>query len=133
MSPAVRSVAQLVHGVASRESQWFCCMSHDLHSLRSAVAEVQAKHVDVEQRIDALQISAGNTTTATEHRIDVLQSSTENATRAAASELQRLEDELSKCYVLLNEFAHLSNQQQSLNPQQPSKSTAAIPALPASI
>ena len=49
-------------------------------SLQSAVAELQAKHVDLEQRIDALQISAANASTATEHRIDVLQSSTGNAT-----------------------------------------------------
>ena len=106
--------------IASRESEWFPCMSHHLRSLQSAVSEVQAKHVELEQRIDALQIPAANTTTATEHRIDALQSSMENATRVAASELQRPEDELSKCYILLNEFAHFSNLHQSLNPQQPS-------------
>ena len=105
--------------IASRKSEWFPCMSHDLRSLQSAVPEVQAKHLELEQRIDALQISAANATTATEHRIDVLQSSTENATQAAASELQRLEDELWKCYGLFNEFAHFSNQQQSLNLGQP--------------
>ena len=95
-------------------------MSHDFRSLQSGVSEVQAKHVELEQRINALQISAANATTATEHRINGLQSLTGNSTRAAASELQRLEDEFSRCYVLFNEFANFTSQQQSLSPQQPS-------------
>ena len=33
-------------------------MSRDLHSLQSAVTEVQAKHIELEHRIDTLQISA---------------------------------------------------------------------------
>ena len=71
--------------IARRESEWFPCMFHDLRSLQSAVSEVQAKHVEVERRIDALQISAANATTATEQIIDALQLSTKNATRSAAS------------------------------------------------
>ena len=42
--------------IARRKSKWFPCMFHDLRSLRSTVSEVQAKHVQLEQRIDALQI-----------------------------------------------------------------------------
>ena len=95
-------------------------MSHNPCTVQSAVSEFQARHIELEQRIDASQISAANATTATEHRIDALQSSTENVTQAAASELQRLKDELPKCYVLLNKFAHFLNRQQSLNPQQSS-------------
>ena len=106
--------------IASQEGEWFPCMLHNLRSLQSAVSEVQAKQVELEQRIDALQIFAANTTTATEQRIDTLQLSTESTTRAAASGLQRLEDELSKRYVLLQEIPNFSKQQQSPNQQQPS-------------
>ena len=73
--------------IASRESEWFPCMSRDFHSLQSAVAEIQAKQVELEQHINALQISAAHTTAATEHREDTLQSSTENDTRAPVSEV----------------------------------------------
>ena len=55
-------------------------MSHDHHNLQSAVAEVQAKHDEFEQRIDALQMSAASATVATDQRVDSLQSATENAT-----------------------------------------------------
>ena len=89
--------------IASRESEWFPCMFHDLRILQSAVSEFQAKHVESEQRINALQVSAANDVTATEQRTDALLSSTENATREAKSELQRLEHDLRKCYVLRNE------------------------------
>ena len=34
---------------ASQESKWFPHMSHDLLSLLSAVSEVQAKHVELQQ------------------------------------------------------------------------------------
>ena len=90
--------------IVSRESGCLPCMSYDPRSLQSAVSEVQAKHFELQQQIDALQISAANATTATEHRMDPLQLSTENARRAAATEVPRLEDELWKCYILLNEF-----------------------------
>ena len=42
--------------IASRESEWFPCMSHGLCSLQSAASEVQAKHIELELPIDALQI-----------------------------------------------------------------------------
>ena len=97
--------------IASREREWFPCMSRDLHSLSQKLADTQANVMELEQRIDALQTSAANATTATDHRADILQSSTENATQAAVSQLRRLEHELSQCYVLLNEFAQVSSQQ----------------------
>ena len=88
-------------------------MSCDLHSLSQKLADTQAKVIELEQRIDVLQTSAANATTATDHRVDILQPSTENATQAAESELRRLEHELSQCYVLLDEFAQVSSQQPS--------------------
>ena len=105
--------------IASRVSEWFPCISRDLHSLSQRLADIQAKHVALEQRIDGLQISAANATAGTDHRVEALQSSMENATRTIVSELQQLEHELSQCYLLLNEFAPFSNKQQSPN-QQPS-------------
>ena len=99
--------------IASRESEWFPCRSGDLHSLSQMLAEVQTKLIDLEQRIDGFQISAGNATAATDHRVDALQSSTETATRPAVSELRRLEHNLLQCYALLNEFAQFLNQQPS--------------------
>ena len=80
-------------------------MSCNLHSLQCTVEEVQAKHFELEQLIDALQTSAASATAATDHRVDPLQSSTENATEAAVSELQRLDHDLSQCYILINKFA----------------------------
>ena len=50
--------------IASRESEWFPCISHDLHSLSQKLAEVQAKHVSLEQRNDGLQIAANATARA---------------------------------------------------------------------
>ena len=97
--------------IASRESEWFSCISHDLHSWSKKLSEAQAKVIEVEQRIDGLQTSAANVTAKTDHRVDILQSSTENATQAAVSELRRLEHEPSQCYVLLNESAQVSSQQ----------------------
>ena len=105
--------------IASRESQWFPCISRDPHSLSQKLAEVQTKLIELEQRIDGLQTSAANAIATNHHRVDALQSSTENTTPTAVSELRRLEHELLQCYVLLNEFAQFSNQQQSLT-QQPS-------------
>ena len=34
--------------IASRESEWFPCRSHDLRSLQAAVSEVPAKHLELE-------------------------------------------------------------------------------------
>ena len=73
--------------IVSPESKWFACMSRDLHSLSQKLADTQARVIELEQRIDALQTSAANATTATDHRVNILQSSTENATQAAVSEL----------------------------------------------
>ena len=86
--------------IASRESKWFPCISRDLHCLSQTLAEFQAKAIELELRIDALQTSAANATAASDHRVDVLRSSTVNATQAAVSQLRRLEQELSQCYVL---------------------------------
>ena len=77
--------------IASRESEWFPRMSRDLHTLSQKLGEVQTKVIELEQRIDALQVSAANAIVATYHRVDALQSSTANATRKAVSELPRLE------------------------------------------
>ena len=88
-------------------SEWFPCISRDLHSLLQKLAEAQAKVIELELRIDALHTSTANATAATDHRVNILQSSTENATQAAVSELRRLQHELSHCYVLLNEFAQV--------------------------
>ena len=97
--------------IASGESEWFPCISRDLHSLSQKLADTQANVIELEQRIDALQTTAPNATAATDHRVDTLQSSTENATQAAVSELRRLEHELSQCYVLLNEFTRVWSEQ----------------------
>ena len=80
--------------IASRESEWFPCFS-DLHNCSQKLADTQAKVIELEQRIDALQTTAASATAATDHRVDTLQSSTENATQAAVSELGRVEHELS--------------------------------------
>ena len=53
--------------IASRESEWFPCLSRDL-------ADTQAKVIALEQRIDALQTTAASATAATDHRVDTLQS-----------------------------------------------------------
>ena len=113
--------------IASRESEWFPCLSRDLHSCSQKLADTQAKVIELEQRIDVLQATAASATAATEQRVDVLQatavsaiaatgqridtlqSSTENATQAAANELRRVELKLSQCYALLNEFVRTSS------------------------
>ena len=97
--------------IASRESEWFPCITRDLHSLSVKLADTQTKVIELEQRIDALLTSAANATAATDHRADILQSSRENATQAAVSERGRLGHELLQCYVLLNDFAQVSSQQ----------------------
>ena len=97
--------------ITSRESEWFPCISRDLHSLSQKLAEVPTKLIELEQRIDALQISAAKATVATVHRVDTLQSSTEDATSAAVSELPRLDHERSQSCDLLNEFAQFLSQQ----------------------
>ena len=73
--------------IAGRQSEWFPCISRDIHSLSQKLADTQAKVIEFEQRIDALQTTAASATAATDHRADTLQSSTENATQAAVSKL----------------------------------------------
>ena len=73
--------------IASRKSEWFPCLSRDLHSCSQKLADTQAKVIEFEQRIDALQTTAASATAATDHRVNTLQSSTESATQAAVSEL----------------------------------------------
>ena len=105
--------------IPSRESEWFPCISRDLHSLSQKLADTQAKVIELEQLIDALQRTAASATAATDHRVDTLQSATENATQAAVSGLRRLEHELSQCYVLLKEFTWVSSQKPSNHFQFP--------------
>ena len=105
--------------IASRESEWFPCLSRDLRSCSQKLADTQLNVIELEQHIDALQTTAASATAATDHRVDTLQSSTENATQAAVSELRRVEHELSQCYALLNEFVRVSSQQPSNNFQFP--------------
>ena len=121
--------------IASRESEWFPCLSRDLHSCSQKLADTQAKVIELEQRIDVLQATAASATAATGQRIDTLQSSTENATQAAANELRRVEHELSQCYALLNEFIRTSsppppNNIQFPQPQPPSSSNSNQPHPP---
>ena len=105
--------------LASRESEWFPCLSGDLHSCSQKLADTQAKVIELQQRIDALQATAASATAATGQQVDTLQSSTENATQAAANELRRVKHELSQCYALLNEFVRTSSQPRSNNIQFP--------------
>ena len=121
--------------IASRESEWFPCLSRDLHSCSQKLADTQAKVIELEQRIDVLQATAASATAATGQRIDTLQSSTENATQAAANELRRVEHELSQCYALLNEFIRTSsppppNNIQFPQPQPPPSSNSNQPHPP---
>ena len=39
--------------IASRESEWFPCISRDFHSLSQKLADTQAKVIALEQRIHA--------------------------------------------------------------------------------
>ena len=105
------SLEQLIaECITHQESEWFPCMFHDLCSLQAAVTELQAKCVDLAAKLEVHQ-----------QKIDVLQLSTENATKTAAStstdvaaastcplridsDLQRLQDEVSKNYFILEEF-----------------------------
>ena len=105
--------------IASRESKWFPCLSRDLHSYSQRLADTQAKVIELEQRIDALQTTAASAAAANDHRVDTLQSSRENATQAAVSELRRVEHELSRCYALLNEFVRALSQPPPNNFQFP--------------
>ena len=114
--------------IASRESEWFPCISRDLHSLLQKLADTRAKVIELEQRIDALQTTAASATAATDHRVDPLQSLTENAAQAAVSELRHVEHELLQCYVLLNEFARLSSQQPSNHFQFPQQQPQPSPS-----
>ena len=105
--------------IARQKSEWFPCISRDLHSLSQKLADTESKVIELKQRIDALQTSAANATAATDHRVDILHSSTENATQAAVSKLRRLQHELSQWYVFLNEFAQVPSQQPSNHFQLP--------------
>ena len=105
--------------IGSREGEWFPCLCRDLHSCSQKLADTQAKVIELEQRIDALQTTAASTTAATDDRVDTLQSSTENATPPSVSELRRVEHELSQCYALLNEFVRVASQKSSNNFQFP--------------
>ena len=129
--------------IASRESEWFPCLSRDLHSCSQKLADTQAKVIEFEQRIDALQTTAASAAAATDHPVDTLQSSTENAPQAAVRELRRVEHELSQCYALLNKFVRASSQppsnnfqfsqpQPQLQPQPPSLSNQPLYAPPSS-
>ena len=40
--------------IASRESDWFPCLSRDLHSCSQKLADTEAKVIALEQHIDAL-------------------------------------------------------------------------------
>ena len=95
--------------IASRESEWFPCLSCDLHSCSLKLADTQAKVIELEHRIDGLQATAASATAATDHRVNTLQSSKESSTQAVANELRRVEHELSQCYALLNEFIRASS------------------------
>ena len=105
--------------IASRESEWYLCLSRDLHSCSQKLADTQAKVIELEHRIDGLQTTAASATAATDHRVDTLQSSTKNATQASVKELRRAEHELSQFYGLLNEFVRTSSQPPSNNFQFP--------------
>ena len=136
--------------IASRESEWFPCLSRDLHSCSQKLADTQGKVIELEQRIDVLQATAASATAATEQRIDVLQataasattatgqridtlqSSTENATQAAANELRRVEHELTHCYALLNEFVRTSSPPPPNNIQFPQPQQQQFPQPPSS-
>ena len=129
--------------IASRESEWFPCLSRDLHSCSQKLAGTQAKVTELEQCIDALQATAASATAATGHGVDTLKSSTENATQAAVNELRRVEHELSQCYALFNEFVRASTPpprnnfqfpqpQQKLHPQPASPSNPPHYAPPSS-
>ena len=129
--------------IASRESEWFPCLSRNHHSCSQKLADTQAKVIELEERIDALQTTAASATAATDHRVNTLQSSTENATQAAVSELRRVEHEWSQSYALLNEFVRASSQPPSKNfqfpqprpqlqPQPPSPSNQQLYAPPSS-
>ena len=72
--------------IASLESEWFPSLSRDLHSCSRKLADTQAKVIELERRIDALQTTAASATAGTDHRVDTLQSPTETATQAALSD-----------------------------------------------
>ena len=129
--------------IASRESEWFPCLSCDLHSCSQKLADTQAKVIELEHCIDALQTTAASATAATDHLVNTLQSSTENATQAAVGERRRVEHELSQCYAVLNDFVRPSSQppsnnfqfpqpQPQLQPQPPSPSNQPMYAPPSS-
>ena len=118
--------------IASRESEWLPCLSRDLDSCSQKLADTQAKGIEWEQRIDALQATAASATAATGQRVDALQSSKENAAQSAANELRRVEHELLQCYALLNEFVQTSTPPPSNNIQFPQPQPQPHPQPPSS-
>ena len=60
--------------IPSRESEWFPCLSRYLHTCSQKLADTQAKVIELEQRIDALQTTTSSATAATDYRVDTLQS-----------------------------------------------------------
>ena len=52
--------------IASRGREWSPCLSRDVHSCSQKVADTQAKIIELEQRIDALQTTAASATAATD-------------------------------------------------------------------
>ena len=122
----------IVERIASRESDRFPCLSRDLHSCLQKHVDTQAKVIELEQRIDALQTTASSATASTDHRVDTLQSSTENASQAAVSKLRRVKHELSQYYAPLNGFVRVSSQQPSNNFQFPQPQPQLQPQPPSS-
>ena len=114
----------IAYRIANPETEWFTCMFDDVRSLQAALTELQAKCIDPEAKLKVEQ-----------QNINVLQVSTENTTRTAASaladaaaastrsllmerDLQQLEDELLKKYVILQEFVQSFQRDSSSQQQQ---------------
>ena len=64
--PLERFIAERI---ASRESEWFPCLSCDLHSCSQKLADTQAKVIQLEQHINALQTTAASATAATDYQV----------------------------------------------------------------
>ena len=50
--------------IANREGKWFPCMFHDRRSLQAPVTELQVTYVDLEEKLNVLQLSTQNATRA---------------------------------------------------------------------
>ena len=55
---------------ASQETEWFPCLPRDLQSCSQKLADTQAKVIELERRIDALQATAASVTAATGQRVN---------------------------------------------------------------